>query len=406
MIGEFSGGLVMKRCSVAICLAFKPAVLAILAFAAAASAGPIDDLTAAANKEGQLNVIALPRDWCGFGGIIDGFEAKYGITVTELRPEATSEDQIEAVKAGVQSGSQRPDVIDVGVSFAPQAKRDGLLQPYKVSTWDTIPDAVKDADGHWYGDYYGVLVFEINADVVSRLPQDWADLARPEYRKSIALAGKLSANQAVMGVFAAGRSVTDRNVEDAAKQGLQFFADLNRRGNFVPVVGDSDTLVEGRTPILIRWEYLALGDRDRFAGKPRIEIVRPRTGVVAGVYVQAISAFAPHPNAARLWMEHLYSDETQLAWLRGHCEPIRVEDLARRGVVPVDWRKKLQRLERDRDASDPAFPSVEEQERAREIITKGWSGIVGVEIKCLPPEPDPGPMSFNTTGTCQPPIPQ
>ncbi|ACP25732.1 putative solute-binding component of ABC transporter [Sinorhizobium fredii NGR234] len=395
----------MKRCSVANRLALAPAALAIFAFAAAASAEPIADLTAAAKKEGQLNVIALPRDWCGYGGIIDGFEAKYGITVNEARPEAASEDQIEAIKAGIWAGTERPDVIDIGISFAPQAKRDGLLQPYKVSTWDTIPDAVKDADGHWYGDYYGVLVFEINADLVKSLPQDWADLARPEYRGSIALAGNLSSNQALLGVYAAGLSVTDRNVEEAARQGLEFFAELNRSGNFLPVIGNTDSLVEGRTPILIRWEYLALADRDQFGGKTRIEIVRPRTGVVAGVYAQAISAFAPHPNAARLWMEHLYSDATQIAWLRDHCEPIRLQDLASRGVVPVDWQKKLP-LERDGAASDPAFPSIEEQERAREVIIKGWDAIVGVAIECVPPEPDLGPMSFNTIGTCQTPIPQ
>ena len=62
----------------------------------------------------------------------------------------------------------------------------------------------------------------------------------------------------------------------------------------------------------------------------------PASGVVAGVYVQAISAFAPHPNAAKLWMEYLYSDEGQLGWLKGYCHPIRFNDLVARGVVPQE----------------------------------------------------------------------
>jgi putative spermidine/putrescine transport system substrate-binding protein len=33
---------------------------------------------------------------------------------------------------------------------------------------------------------------------------------------------------------------------------------------------------------------------------------------MAGVYVQGISAYAPHPNAAKLWMEYLYS--TKANW--------------------------------------------------------------------------------------------
>ena len=136
-------------------------------------------------------------------------------------------------------------------------------------------------------------------------------------------------------MFAAGLSSAKGDIEKAADEGLKFFANLNANGNFVPVVGDSRQLSEGVTPIVIRWHYLGLGDRDRLEGTTKIEVVTPRTGIVAGVYVQAVSAFAPHPNAARLWMEYLFSDEAQL-WLAGHCHPIRIADLRRRGTIPLE----------------------------------------------------------------------
>ena len=60
----------------------------------------------------------------------------------------------------------------------------------------------------------------------------------------------------------------------------------------------------------------ALPARDTLKGNPPVDVVVPKTGVVAGVYVQGISAFAPHPNAAKLWMEYLYSDEGQLSGSR------------------------------------------------------------------------------------------
>ena len=107
---------------------------------------------------------------------------------------------------------------------------------------------------------------------------------------------------------------------DAAKAGeagLKFFADLNKAGNFVPVIGKAAPLAQGSTPIIIRWDYNALADRDTLNGNPKVDVVIPKTGVVAGVYVQAISAYAPHPNAAKLWMEHLYSDEGQLGLAEG-----------------------------------------------------------------------------------------
>ncbi|WP_331371434.1 ABC transporter substrate-binding protein [Sinorhizobium chiapasense] len=397
----------MRRRWGAIFLAAVAAARAFVAFAPTASADAMDELVAAAKKEGQLSVIALPRDWCGYGGIIDGFATKYRLSVSELQPDAPSAKEIEAItQQPGKTGAEMPDVIDIGLSFAPSAKREGLLQPYKVSTWDTIPDAAKDADGYWYGDYYGVVVFEINANLVKQSPQDWADLLAPEYRNSVSLAGDIFSNQAIQGVFAAGLSAAKGNMDEAADRGLEFFADLHRKGNFVPIVGDARSLADGRTPILIRWDYLALGDRDRLAGKTKVEIVRPETGAVAGVYVQAISARALHPNAARLWMEYLYSDEVQLAFLKGHCSPIRLADLVRNGKLPAELRNSLPQFEGGVGYADPAFPSVDEQERAREIIMKGWDGIVGAKFECRPPEESFGPMSSNDSGLCPAPVPQ
>jgi putative spermidine/putrescine transport system substrate-binding protein len=339
--------------------------------------------------------------------MIDAFEAKYGLTVNELNPDAGSADELEAIRANrASAGPDAPDVIDVGLSFGPLAKKDGLLQPYKVSTWDTIPDSTKDADGYWYGDYYGVLVFQTNADIVKKAPADWLDLLAPEYRNSVALAGNpMVSHQAIQAVFAAGLSAADGNVDQAADRGLRFLAELHKKGNFIPVNGDGDSLAQGDTPILIRWDYLALGDRDRLAGNPNVEIVVPKTGVVGGVYAQAISAYAPHPNAARLWMEYLYSDEGQLVWLGGYCHPIRFGDLMRNNKVPVNLLEKLPPAETDGTYDGPVFPTVEQQERAKEIIIKGWDDIVGVKVGCPPPPevPPDVPVSLNdATRQCLP----
>ena len=130
------------------------------------------ELIAAAKAEGKLSTIALPHGWCGYGEVIDAFKAKYPeITVTELNPDAGSADEIEAISANKDNkGPQAPDVIDVGLAFGPAAQKEGLIQPYKVATWDSIPADAKDADGHWYGDYYGVLSFVVNTDIVKNVP--------------------------------------------------------------------------------------------------------------------------------------------------------------------------------------------------------------------------------------------
>src|SRR5512135_1187723 len=160
------------------------------AAATGGAATNLDALVAAAKQEGQLTVIALPHDWCGYGDVIANFQKKYGLKMNELNPDAGSGDEVEAIKANKDNkGPQAPDVIDVGLSFGPSAKSDKLIQPYKVATWDGIPADAKDAEGYWYGDYYGVLSFQINADIVKNLPQDWNDLLKPEYKGQVALAG-------------------------------------------------------------------------------------------------------------------------------------------------------------------------------------------------------------------------
>ncbi len=346
-----------------------------------ASAQTMDELIAGAQAEGMLTTIALPHDWCGYGDVIAGFKAKYPfLTVNELNPDAGSADELEAVRANKDNtGPQAPDVLDVGFSFGPAAQAEGLTLPYKVSTWDTIPDEVKDPDGHWYGDYYGVLSFAINKDIVTESPTDWADLLKPEFANSVALAGDPRAsNQAILGVYAAGLAAGGAAGADAGEKGLAYFAELNKAGNFVPVIGKAGTLAQGATPIVIWWDYNALSGRDTLNGNPPIEVVVPATGVVAGVYVQAISAYAPHPNAAKLWMEYLYSDEGQLGWLKGYCHPIRFNDMVARGVVPQELL----------DALPPAaayeaavFPTLDEQSAMNPVVTGGWDSVVGANVQ-------------------------
>jgi putative spermidine/putrescine transport system substrate-binding protein len=360
-------------------LSMTAAVL--MATTAISSAQNMEELVAAAKAEGQLTTIALPHDWCGYGKVIEGFKAKYPeIQVNELNPDAGSADELEAIRANKDNkGPQAPDVIDVGFSFGPQAKTEGLTMPYKVSTWDTIPENVKDAEGHWYGDYYGVLSFAVNTDIVKTVPQDWADLLKPEYANSVALAGDPRAsNQAILGVYAAGLAQGAEGGAAAGEAGLKYFAELNKAGNFVPVIGKSGTLAQGATPIIIWWDYNALSGRDTLHGNPPVEVVVPQSGVLAGVYVQAISAYAPHPNAAKLWMEYLYSDEGQLAWLAGYCHPIRFNDLVQNGKVPQELLDKLPPAESYEKA---VFPTLEEQEASKAVVTGKWDEVVGANVQ-------------------------
>jgi putative spermidine/putrescine transport system substrate-binding protein len=341
--------------------------------AAPGAGGPSEELIAAAKAEGTLSTIALPHDWCNYGEMIEGFKAKYGLAVNELNPDAGSGDEIEAIKANKDNpGPQAPDVIDVGITFGDPAKTEKLIQPYKVSTWDTINADFKDPDGYWYGDYYSILTFEINKAAVPNSPADWPDLLKPEYKNQVALAGDPRASsQAYNAVYAAALA-NGGSLDDAAP-GLEFFKELNTKGNFVPTIAKPGTIDTGATPITIRWAYNALGHKDQAAGNPEIDVVVPAAGRFLGVYVQAISAYAPHPNAAKLWMEYLYSDEGQAHWLKGYCHTTRLDDLNARGVS-ADLVAKLP------DIEGAVYPNSEQAAAAKTLITEQWDAVVGADV--------------------------
>lgn len=328
-------------------------------------------LIEAAQAEGALTVIALPRNWCNYGEVIDAFEANYGIQVNDLNSGAGSGDELEAIRASAGGGApEAPDVIDVGFAFGGQAVDEGLLQPYKVAAWDTIPIDVKHPDGYWYGDYFGVISFMVNKDVVADAPQDWDDLLAPEFGWAVGLAGDpRNSNHALLSVMGAG--LARSGSLDDVTPGVEFFAELNAAGKLLIATSHNTLTAPGGAPLRIVWDYVALSGADEMAGSTPIEVVIPARGRVAGVYLQGISAYAPHPNAAKLWMEHLYSDAGQLMWMKGYCHPVREADLRARGVIPAELAARLP------DVSGAQFPTQAQQDAARAAIAAQWESTVG-----------------------------
>jgi putative spermidine/putrescine transport system substrate-binding protein len=333
---------------------------------------PLDQLTAAAKSEGALTTIALPHDWANYGEIISTFKDKYGLTINELNPDAGSSDELEAIRANKDSkGPQAPDIVDVGVGHTANAMADGLFAKYKVATWDTID--MKDPDGYWWAEYYGVLAFEVIKDAVPT-PSDWADLLKPDYKGKVAMAGDvLKSNESVMTVLAAGLSRANGDLNTAPQAGLEFWAEMNANGNFIPVIADQGRIAAGETPCTVEWDYLGLANRDALNGNPALDIIVPQTGVVAGPYAGAISAYAPHPYAARLWWEFVMSDEGQNLYLKGYAHPIRFNDMVKRGVVPQAMLDKLPPAENYAKAT---FLTVDQLQTATKYITDNWRKVV------------------------------
>ncbi|MFD8145755.1 ABC transporter substrate-binding protein [Streptomyces sp. NPDC059708] len=335
--------------------------------ASAADLGGMDALVAAAEKEGQLNVIALPPDWANYGEMLKAFQAKYPkIKVSSENPDAASADEIAAVKS--RKGQKRaPDVLDLGIAFARSGADENLFAPYKVTAWDKIPGSQKDADGRWYNDYGGYVSIGCDAAKIPTCPQTFADLLKPEYKGKVALNGNpTKSGSAFGGVYAA--ALANKGSFADIQPGIDFFGQLRKSGNFIPVESTPATVEKGETPISIDWDYLNAGYAEQFKGKGvDWKTVVPADGVYAQFYSQAINKEAPNPAAARLWMEFLYSTQGQNIWLGGHARPVLLPSMTQDGTVDKDAVAKLPQVQ-----GTPSFPASTELDKAKAALAEKW----------------------------------
>ncbi|WP_415938794.1 ABC transporter substrate-binding protein [Streptomyces sp. 039-1] len=336
----------------------------------AADLGGLDALVKAAKKEGTLHAIALPRDWANYGALIDGFTKKYGIKIDVESPDGSSQDEITAVTSRKGQG-RAPDVLDLGSSFALSAAQQGLLAPYKVAAFGDIPKGQKDAAGRWFNDYGGYISIGCDAKKVKECPTTFKDLVKPQYKGQVALNGNpTKSGSAFGGVYAA--SLASGGSFDDIQPGLDFFAKLKKNGNYTPVESTPATVEKGETPISIDWDYLNAGYADEFKSKGvDWKVAIPSDGQFAQYYSQAVNKDAPHPAAARLWQEYLYSAEGQNLWLKGYARPVLMPAMDKAGTLDKTAAAKLPAV-----TGTPSFPTEDQQSKAKTVLGQGWGKAV------------------------------
>lgn len=326
--------------------------------------GGFDALVAAAKEEGVLNVIALPPDWANYGAMIETFSQKYGIRVESANPEGSSQDEINAVQ---QLGTQEraPDVLDLGQSFA--TGNVALFAPYKVQTWDAIPAANKDPNGAWVNDYGGFISIGCNTSLVPVCPKTFADLAKPEYAGKVAINGDpTQAASAFASVWAA--SLANGGSFDDINPGITFFGGLADSGNLLKIDPTPATIQSGQTPIVLDWDYLNVTETEKNKASFPWTVAVPSDGLFAQYYAQAINKNAPHPAAARLWQEFLYSDEGQNLWLAGKARPVRLAAMTQSSTADPALVAALPPV-----AAEPSYPTQAQTDAAKTVVAQNWA---------------------------------
>lgn len=263
----------------------------------AADLGGMDKLIEAAKAEGQLNVIALPHDWANYGEIIEGFKTKYGITVNESTPDASSKEEIQAADAN-KGTDKAPDVFDLGTTVTLESK--DYFAPYKVENFDKIPAENKDADGLYVNDYTGVMVVGYNKTQYGEITS-LDQLTDKKFDGAVAVNGKPAEAGAAFNGFLLANLANGGTLDDGTK-GLEYFKKLKDAGTLNQSDVTKGTIESGEHGVVFDWTYnqLSYTSSLKEKGVEWATFVPNNTSVVS-YYNQAINKDAPHPAAARLW---------------------------------------------------------------------------------------------------------
>src|SRR4029453_7401654 len=94
-------------------------------------------------------------------------------------------------------------------------------------------------------------------------------------------------------------------------------------------------IAAGQTPCVIDWEYnnAALTEDLKAKGIDWTVTVPSDAPPVASYYIQTINKDAPHPAAARLWEEFLYTPEAQNEWLKGFPRPVLQDKMIKDNTI-------------------------------------------------------------------------
>lgn len=304
-------------------------VLSVCSFAVAENADlagkTIDELLALAKEEGShLETVGMPNGWAAWEESWARFTEKYGFTHYDT--DMTSAEELAIFKTEGDQGTK--DLGDVGIAFTKRAVDEDLLQGYKVSTWDSIPDWAKDPEGRWYISYTGTSTFLVNTTLTEGVvPTSWKELMDTDLRVSVGNvpAGAASQVAVLCAAYAMGGDM------DNVQPGIDYFAKLAEQGRLDPGDTTQARVNNGEIECMVSgWDYTTLPWRDYLnngdSGYKMVALI-PSDGAITSGYGLVFNKFSPHPATTALALEYLLSDEGQIDRARGYARPIRDVEL-------------------------------------------------------------------------------
>ena len=333
----------------------------------AAQGGGLTTLVRACKKEGQLNVVALPLYWANYEDMINGFKAAYGVKIDEADPEASSQSEIDQSNQ-LKGTTRAPDVFDIGLAVAAKYVGTGTFAPYKVKTWDHLLGASSFPTAEVTPNYTGTMTIGYDGSLGTITSLN--DLLLPKFKGKITLNGDpLGSTAGMNGIYMINKALG--GTFDDISKGVAFFKKMKDVGNFVLVNPSQATILSGQTPVVIDNGYLQANVVKLFAAAGKSwKMYTPAS--VGSTYHSAVSAWAPHPACARLWMEYTLGATGARIFAIGGATPTLWVWLVKTWQAPADGIAAIGKSKISAEAASAAQTLA-----ARTYLKTAWPAAVG-----------------------------
>jgi putative spermidine/putrescine transport system substrate-binding protein len=328
-------------------------------------------LISKAKKEGQVVSIGMHDGWPTGQKMWDDLDLYYGLKDQDT--DMGSAKILKCFQGAPDAIVASPDIGDIGLEYAREAKNQGLLAGYKTSYWDEIPSWAKDDSGQYIVSFTGTLAFLYDSSFGNDAPKSFADIAKGDYKVGIASVSTGSTGQFSVYGAALAFGGDANNIES----GISFFKELAKQGRLVENLKTDNLQASGyedKIRVLISWDFSALAYRDEASARTSPKnygACIPSDGSVTSGYATIISKNAQHPYSAMLAREYILSDEGQLNIASLYATPIRSVKL------PSDLESK--RIPRDQYTSSQTSMGAKFTLDLSTKIKNAWEAQVETE---------------------------
>jgi iron(III) transport system substrate-binding protein len=319
----------------------KPAAAAQPTSAPASGADPMAATVAryydAAKKEGQLVLYGVGNETL-YAPVRDAFMHRFpGIELQGV--DQRGRESREKVVAEQQSKHYVADVVISGTDTQNELIANDLIEPYQAAEVDSVIPELVPPGGKTNPRTVSIFTMAVNTNLVppDQEPKTWQDILDPKWKGKLAMddpRGSGPGGTIISGMEALYGIDIDQKLADQkpffATQAGPIFTGLNR-GEYAIFLSSNHTDVIAQ----------------RKAGAP-IKQIKPQDGVGITQISQSLVRNAPHPNAAKLWIEWSLSEEGQnLLASQGYAT-------VRRGTKPAEPEANLEGVKFLPRDDDPA----------------------------------------------------